>query len=511
MANESPAVRLVNVSKTFVGGVRAVDDVSLSLSGGVIYGLVGPNGAGKSTLTNLISGALTPDNGMIYLDRTLVTGFHLALSEGVVKVEQHPNLAPALTPLEHLALLTPGVFYDANRARPRADELLKHLDTAVNLDSAVESLPISQQRVFEIVRGVIQCEGFLELGKRPILILDEASAFLPLQQKSRVKVLLRDLAKVGCTVLTISHDLSEVIDMSDEILVMTAGKIVSRHGTERLDVAQLVKSMFEAVPVTEIAAAREAVRPLDELALQVERLEVKDSRGNVVVRNLSLEVLRGEMHGIAAIPGTGEKELAECLYGARRAESGRILLFGRDVTNFNIEGRREAGLSLLSDDRIRDGLIPEANVEDNLTIGSEQVFTRLHGMLIDSPAKERLATDLIEDFSIVSRGLKASITTLSGGNMQRVCLARILGRQSQLLVALHPTVGLDPMGTKLFFDKVAERRRQGLTSLIFSPNIKELLSSCDRISVMSNGKIVGTYKPSEKTLEQLGLLLSGVA
>jgi len=511
MADESPAVRLVNVSKTFVGGVKAVDDVTLSLSGGVIYGLVGPNGAGKSTLTNLISGALTPDKGMIYLGSNLVSGFHLALSQGVVKVEQHPNLAPALTPLEHLALLSPGVFYDANRARPRADELLKHLDTAVNLDSVVESLPISQQRVFEIVRGVIQCEGFLELGKRPILILDEASAFLPLQQKSRVKMLLRDLAKVGCTVLTISHDLSEVIDMSDEILVMTAGKIVSRHDTERLDVAQLVKSMFEAVPVTEIAAARDAARPLDERALQVERLEVKDSRGNVVVRDLSLEVLRGEMHGVAAIPGTGEKELAECLYGARRVESGRILLFGRDVTNLNIEGRREAGLSLLSDDRIRDGLIPEANVEDNLTIGSEQGFTRLHGMLIDSPAKERLATDLIGDFSIVSRGLKAPITTLSGGNMQRVCLARILGRQSQLLVALHPTVGLDPMGTRLFFDRVAERRRQGLTSLIFSPNIKELLSSCDRISVMSNGEIVGTYKPSEKTLEQLGLLLSGVA
>jgi len=164
----------------------------------------------------------------------------------------------------------------------------------------------------------------------------------------------------------------------------------------------------------------------------------------------------------------------------------------------------------LSDDRIRDGLIPEANIEDNLTIGREQDFTHLHGMLIDAPAKERLATDLIGGFSIVSRGLKAPVTTLSGGNMQRVCLARILGRESQLLVALHPTVGLDPMGTKLFFDKVAERRRQGLTSLIFSPNIKELLSSCDRISVMSDGKIVGTYMPTEKSLEQLGLLLSGV-
>ena len=321
MTDDASAVHLINVSKTFVGGVKAVDDVTLSLTGGVIYGLVGPNGAGKSTLTNLISGALMPDKGEVRLGSTLVTGFHLALREGVVKVEQHPNLAPALTPLEHLALLTSDILYSANQLRPRADQLVKYLDTAVNLDSAVEDLPISQQRVFEIARGIILCEGFLKADRRPILILDEATAFLPLQQKGKVKMLLRDLAKEGCTVLTISHDLSEVIDMSDEILVMTAGKIVSRHGTDRLDVTKLVKSMFEAVPVSEIAAAREAVRPVDERALQVERLEVKDSRGNVVVDGLSLEVLKGEMHGVAAIPGTGEKELAECLYGARKAES----------------------------------------------------------------------------------------------------------------------------------------------------------------------------------------------
>ncbi len=511
MADDSSAVRLVNVSKTFVGGVRAVDDVTLNLAGGLVYGLVGPNGAGKSTLTNLISGLYAPDNGSIYVGRILVTGFHLALSEGVVKVEQHPSLAPALTPLEHLALLTPSIFYDATVLRPRADQILKQLDATVDLDSTIEDLPISQQRVFEIVRAVILCDGFLELHKRPILILDEATAFLPLRQKDRVKMLLRQLAEKDCTVLTISHDLSEVIDMSDEILVMTAGRIVSRHGTRSLDVTQLVKSMFEAVPVSEIAAARESFRPVDERALQIERLEVKDSRGNLVVHNLSLEVLKGEMHGVAAIPGTGEKELAECLHGTRRAEDGLILLFGKNVTDLSIEKRREAGISLLSDDRIRDGLVPEANVEDNLTLGREQVFTHLHGMLVDEPAKERLATELIGDFSIVSRGLKAPIGSLSGGNLQRVCLARILGRESQLLIALHPTVGLDPMGTKLFFDKVAERRRQGLTSLIFSPNIKELLAACDRISVMSNGKIVGTYRPEEKTLEELGLLLSGVA
>jgi len=510
MADADSAVRVVNVSKIFVGGVRAVDDVTFSFAGAKIHGLVGPNGAGKSTLTNLISGALTPDRGVIYVNGSQVRGLHHAMLEGVVKVEQHPNLAPALSPLEHLALIAPALLYDTNRLRPQADELLVSLETPVNLDSKVEDLPISQQRVFEIVRGVILCERLLAVGKRPILILDEAMAFLPLQQKEKVKTLLKELVKKSCTIITISHDLSEVIDMSDEILVMTAGKIVSRHETRSLDVSQLVKSMFETAPISEVTAPSEGARFLDERALEIQRLEVRDSRGNVVVHGLNLEILKGETHGVAAIPGTGEKELAECLYGVRRAENGRILLFGKDVTDLGVEKRIEGGLSLLSDDRIRDGLIPEANVEDNLTIGSEQGFTRFHGMLVDGPSKEKLAAGLIEEFSIVSRGLKAPVTTLSGGNMQRVCLARILGRESRVLVALHPTVGLDPMGTKLFFDKVTERRREGLTSLIFSPNIKELLSSCDRISVMANGSIVGTYKPREKTIEQLGLLVSGV-
>ncbi|MEM1677441.1 MAG: ATP-binding cassette domain-containing protein, partial [Nitrososphaerota archaeon] len=204
------------------------------------------------------------------------------------------------------------------------------------------------------------------------------------------------------------------------------------------------------------------------------------------------------------------KELAECIYGLRRSESGKILLFGEDVTNLNVFQMKKKGVAFISDDRIRDGIIPDASVEDNLTIGSEDKFSYLKGILLNKKEKKNLAESLIREYSIIAKDLRSPITTLSGGNMQRVYLARVMGRNVKLLIALHPTVGLDPMGTKMFFDKVNERRSKGLTTIIISPNIKELVAFCDRISAMYDGRIIGTFRPEEVTMEKLGLMVSGV-
>ena len=242
------AIRLIGVSKTFIGGVTAVDGVSLELEGEVLYGFVGPNGAGKSTLVNLISGYLLPDEGEIIVNGVPIVDFHQALSEaGVVKIEQHPNLAPNLTPAEHLALLLPNFLVDVNVLKRRAEKLLENLGVPIDLDRRVEDLPISQQRVFEIIKALIMCELLRERGKKPVLILDEATAFLPIQQKVALKRILRELTTLGYTIILISHDLSEVIDVSDEILVMSGGKIVARMKSTSLDISELVKSMFEVV------------------------------------------------------------------------------------------------------------------------------------------------------------------------------------------------------------------------------------------------------------------------
>ncbi len=503
------AVKLVDVVKTFVGGVRAVDHVSLELDEGVLYGFVGPNGAGKSTLTNLISGYLIPDSGEIYVHGVRVLDYHQAvLSAGVVKVEQHPNLAPHLTPMEHLALLLPNTIPEADALRGEAESIMRRLGVMVELDRRVEELSIGHQRVFEITKALILCSLLHDSGMKPILILDEATAFLPIQQKLALKEYLRELVDKGYTIILISHDLSEVLDVSDEILVMSGGKIVAKLEARNLDVSELVKSMFEMVEVTEVKIAGRGVvgsKPI----LSMESVKVRDDRGVEIVDGLSLEVMEGEIHGVAVLPGTGEKELAEAIYGVRPLSGGRILFRGKDISGLSVSERKRIGIGFLSDDRVRDGLIPEATVEDNLTIGSEEFFTR-NKLIIDPRLKERLAEKLVKEFSIVTKGVKAPVGTLSGGNMQRVYLGRVMGRRQPLLIALHPTVGLDPMGANLFFEKVAERKRQGLSTLIFSPNVKELMMTCDRISVMSGGRIVGTFRPEEVSVEKVGMMVSGV-
>ncbi len=503
------AVKLVDVVKTFVGGVRAVDHVSLELDEGVLYGFVGPNGAGKSTLTNLISGYLIPDSGEIYVHGVRVLDYHQAvLSAGVVKVEQHPNLAPHLTPMEHLALLLPNTIPEADALRGEAESIMRRLGVMVELDRRVEELSIGHQRVFEITKALILCNLLHDSGMKPILILDEATAFLPIQQKLALKEYLRELVDKGYTIILISHDLSEVLDVSDEILVMSGGRIVAKLEARNLDVSELVKSMFEMVEVTEVKIAGRGVvgsKPI----LSMESVKVRDDRGVEIVDGLSLEVMEGEIHGVAVLPGTGEKELAEAIYGVRPLSGGRILFRGKDISGLSVSERKRIGIGFLSDDRVRDGLIPEATVEDNLTIGSEEFFTR-NKLIIDPRLKERLAEKLVKEFSIVTKGVKAPVGTLSGGNMQRVYLGRVMGRRQPLLIALHPTVGLDPMGANLFFEKVAERKRQGLSTLIFSPNVKELMMTCDRISVMSGGRIVGTFRPEEVSVEKVGMMVSGV-
>ncbi len=506
----NPAIRLKNVSKTFIGGAVALDDVSLELNGGKIYGLVGPNGAGKSTLTNVISGYLKSDRGEVYVNGVRIEEYHQAIVKaGVVKVEQHPNLAPALTLLEQLALLYPYFIPDLGLVKKKAEKIAEELGVRLDLDQPAERIPIGQLRAFEIVRALILSEILHRMGKRPILILDESMAYLPARQKRRLNDYLRQLTELGYTVIMISHDLSDLIKAVDEILVMTNGRIVSRFDSKKAELDDLIKSMFEEmeyfIPLKEL----ERLEPSNEkAALKLENLTIIDDRGEVVVEDLSLEVLEGEVHGIAAVPGTGEKELAECIYGVRRPASGKIILFGEDVTGFSTPELRKRGVGFLSDDRIRDGLILGASIEDNLTIGSEKDFS--HRIFLDPERRGKIAEKLASEFQIVLRDLRSPVETLSGGNMQRAYIGRVLGRWDKLLIALHPTIGLDPRGVKLFFDRTLERRRRILTTVIFSPNLRELLAVCDRVSAFANKKILGTYRPPEITIEKLGMMISGL-
>lgn len=506
----TPAIRLMNVRKTFIGGAVALDDVTLELDGGRVYGLVGPNGAGKSTLMNIISGYLRPDRGDVFVNDVRIEEYHQAVVKaGVVKVEQHPSLAPALTLLEQLALLYPGIMPGLDEVRRRAEGIAGELGVRLDLNQPAERLPIGQLRMFEIIRALMLCEILRERGRRPVLILDESMAYLPVQQKRRISEHLKKLTGRGYTVIIISHDLPDLIEAVDEILVMTGGKIVSRFNSREAELEDLIKSMFEEVECFKPSEELEKLEKSGEkFALNLKDLVVVDDGGEIVIEDLGLEVSEGEIHGIAAVPGTGEKELAECIYGVRKPASGKVILFGEDVTGLDAAELKRRGVGFLSDDRIRDGLILGASIEDNLTIGSESLFS--HKVFLEPEKRRRIAERLSNEFQIVLRDLKSPVETLSGGNMQRAYIGRVLGRWDKLLIALHPTVGLDPRGVKLFFDRVLERRRRGLTTIIFSPNLKELLALCDRVSAFANKRILGTFRPSEITVEKLGMMISGL-
>ncbi|MEM2037197.1 MAG: ATP-binding cassette domain-containing protein [Candidatus Caldarchaeum sp.] len=502
-----PAVKLVNVSKTFVGNVRAVDSISIELDPGKIIGIVGPNGAGKSTIMNIAAGYLFPDTGEVWVNGLPVVDFHQAINVcGVVKVDQHPNLAPHLSAAQHLAMLQ-RTFRPSKTLIPRAEQLLRQLGVDLDLDLRTEDMPIGHLRAFEIVKALLQCEILRSRGLRPVLILDEATNFLPVSQKSVLKQHLRKLVADGYTFIMVSHDLPEIIDVADEILVMVGGKVRTRHRTAGLDVSSLVKSMFDTEVSEKIVSVANVVKNAE--AMVLEDFHVKDDRGNIVVNGLTLRVLSGEIHGVAVFPGTGEKELVESIFGLRRVEQGRLTIFGQNIRNPSVQLLRKMGVALLSDDRIRDGLLTDGSVYENLTLGLSDKYTR-GGFIIDTKRRTQLAETLIREYGIVTRGLKEPITNLSGGNMQRVYIARVLGRDARILLALHPTMGLDPMGSSLLFQKISELRSKNLTVLMFSPNIKEMMTICDRVSVMRDGKIVGTFIPAQTSVESLGMILSGV-
>jgi len=405
-------------------------------------------------------------------------------------------------------MMIPGIRPSRSLAK-RCLQLLERLGIEVDLDTRVEDLPIGHLRAFEISKALLQCEILQARGLNPLLILDEATAFLPLSQKTALKHILKNLVKQNYTIIVVSHDLPEIIDVADEILVMVGGKVSARYQSAGLEVSRLIKSMFDTEVKYEVLPQIRTANDKD--ALLVSHLFVKDDRGNVVVRDLSLRVFAGEIHGVAVFPGTGEKELAECIFGLRKMEKGEITLFGEKIKNPSLKLMLEKGVAVLSDDRIRDGLLTEASVLENLTVGLFDKYTRFRNFVIDFKLRDQLAQSLIRDYSIVVKGPRSPVTNLSGGNMQRVYIARVLGRDARLLIALHPTVGLDPRGSNLFFQKVFERKSRNLTTVIFSPNVKEMLAVCDRISVMRDGRIVGTFSSAEATVESLGLVLSGMA
>ncbi len=500
------AVKMQGICKSF-GPVRALQDVALRLECGEIRALVGENGAGKTTLMNILYGMYKPDRGRIWVwgeevGRDWSPG--QAIARGIGMIHQHFSLIPAHTVLENVVMprLTWGKVLPRWHEHRRAlEELAAQYGFSLRLDSLVESLSVGEQQQVEILKLLYQ-------GAR-LLILDEPTAVLTPQQIDALLQLLLVIKSQGYTVVLITHKLSEAMAVSDSITVLRGGRLVAtlpREGTTAQEVAKLMVNRELVVSGT---AATE--RPQQECVLEVRDLVVEHENGKRSVDGVSLTVRAGEIVGIAGVAGNGQSELAEALVGIRRATSGSILINGADVTDRSVRSRKRAGMGYICEDRHLNGMFPDMSVAHNLVMEHVDLPPFSSYGLLRHRRIQEAAREAIEAYDIRTPGPEVPMGNLSGGNQQKVVLARALATKPRILVACEPTRGLDLAATAYVRRKLAGCAAEGIGVLLISSELEELLELSHRILVMFRGRIVGEVRREDFDVERIGLLMTGQA
>jgi general nucleoside transport system ATP-binding protein len=480
------------------GDVVANDGVDLTLVPGSIHALLGENGAGKTTLMRILYGLTLLDAGEIEVDgRPVNIGSPKdAIQAGIGMVTQHFALVAPMTVAENIALGNEGGFrLDLAAARAKVAEASERVGIAVNPQLRVAGLSLGEQQRVEIVKALArECR---------VLILDEPTAVLVPQQVDGLFAALRRLRDEGLAVVFISHKLREVTAISDHVTVLRQGRVVGTAATRDVDERELGRMMVgRAMP----GVAREDAAAGGEVVLRVERLTVEGTHGLSAVRDVSLDVRGGEILGIAGVSGNGQTELAEVLSGMRKPGGGSVSVGGADVTAATPAEVTRAGVGRIPEDR-RASVVGELSVAYNLVLENLAAYRR--GPVLDERRVRETAQRLIERFAIKARP-SDPVNTLSGGNVQKVLLARVLARDPRVLVVAQPTQGLDVGATEYVRAQLLAQRARGAAVLLISEDLEELLALADRLVVMYEGEIVGRFARSDVDVEHLGLLMAGL-
>lgn len=497
-----PVLELRDITKVFPG-VVANDRVSLALEHGEILALLGENGAGKTTLMNVAYGLLNPDGGEILVagEPVRIHSPRAAIDLGIGMVHQHFMLVEPLTVTENIVLgrepARAGVI-DFAAARAAVRDLASRYGLHVDPDARVADLSVGMQQRVEILKALYQ-------GAR-ILILDEPTAVLTPQEVRELFSVVRSLTAEGLAVVFITHKLEEVVIAADRVVVMRDGRVVGETRPTETDQAGLAKMMVGREVVLSI---EKTPAKAGEVALEVSGLHILDDRKLPAVRDLSLTVRAGEIVGIAGVDGNGQRELVEAIVGLRRPESGSIALEGRDITRSLARETIAAGVSHVPEDRHRRGLILEFDLAENLILGDHRgapYATRgiMHPAAITATARKRIA-----DYDVRTPSEHVLAGNLSGGNQQKLVLARELGRDPELLVAAQPTRGLDVGAIEFVHKRILAERDAGKAVLLVSLELEEILSLADRILVIYEGRIVHEFAAGEASAEELGYFMTG--
>ena len=502
IVDEPLALEARNVTKRFPG-VVANDAVDFTLRKGEIHALLGENGAGKSTLMNIIYGLYHPDEGEIYVDgeRVKIEDPNDAIARGIGMVHQHFMLVPVFTVAENIVLgseVTRGPSLDMQAARRRIRELSHEFGLEVDPRAVIEDLPVGLQQRVEIVKALYR--------DARILVLDEPTAVLTPQEADDLFRIMRELTERGVSIVFITHKLKEVLAIADRITVMRRGRVVGTTTPAEIDEEGLAAMMVGRDVLLHVE--KPPARPGD-VVLDVQGLTVLDERGVPAVRNLSLQVRAGEVLGIAGVQGNGQTQLVEALTGLRPVAAGRVLLDGRAIPFRDPRFLIEHGLAHIPEDRRKHGLVLAYSVADNMVLSTYYRSPFASGLQRNRRPVLRRALELIDEFDVRTPGPYTPAVNLSGGNQQKVIVARELSRPVRLLIANQPTRGLDVGSIEFIHRRIVEQRDDGSAVLLVSAELDEILALADRIAVIYHGEIVATLPAATATREQLGLLMAG--
>ena len=506
------ALQAEGITKRFPG-VLANDNVDFTLHRGEIHALLGENGAGKSTLMNILYGLYQPDEGKVNINGSEITltNPHDAIAHGIGMVHQHFMLVPTLSVAENIMLgqeatarksrfLGPLATLDRRGAARKISDLSQQYGLEVDPNALVSDLTVGAQQRVEIIKALYR--------SAEILILDEPTAVLTPQESDDLFVIMRGMVNAGKSIVFITHKLREVFAVADRISVMRAGRMVG----------QVQPSAATTQMLAEMMVGRQVILQLDksiskqgQKVLEINDLHVADDRKHTAVDGVSFDVFAGEILGIAGVQGNGQTELTEAITGLRRSTKGSMKILGHDTTHATPRQVIESGAAHIPEDRQKHGLVLSFNIEDNLVLCSYYRAPYAHGIGINFSILERNATDLVQMFDVRAPGTKTLVETLSGGNQQKVIVAREMSRQVKLVIANQPTRGLDVGSIEFIHGRIIQARDKGAAVLLVSAELDEVMSLSDRIAVMYRGRVLAIVGARTASREQLGLLMAGIS
>ncbi|MGE5509394.1 MAG: ABC transporter ATP-binding protein [Chitinophagales bacterium] len=500
----NPLVSLRGITIQFPG-VLANDHVDLDIYPGTVHALLGENGAGKTTLMNILYGLYQPDEGEILIrgQKVRVTDPNVAIRHGIGMVHQHFMLIPPFTVAENIVLGSEprrGIRLDVAKAVAAVEELSAKYGLKVDPLARVESISVGMQQRVEILKALYR--------GAEVLILDEPTAVLTPQEVRELKQVVDNLAAQGKAIIFITHKLKEIMAMAQVVTVIRRGRVIKTLPTDGTTPAELASLMVGREVLLQVEKA--PARP-GEAVLRLEGLTANNNRRLPALRGVDLEVRRGEILGIAGVDGNGQAELIEVLAGLRRSTGGRIFLGGRDVTRASTRQRIRGGMGHIPEDRQKRGLVLDFSIEENLILANYRQKPFSHGPVLDQAVIRQNAERLVKEFDVRTPSTTTPARSLSGGNQQKVVVAREIDMDPDLLIAAQPTRGLDVGAIEFVHERLVRERDSNKAVLLVSFELDEILSLSDRIAVMYEGRVVDVLDSAEATEEILGLLMSGAA